>query len=136
MARTNLLVSIHDRVALDGIAMPGGFLVTEPGVAASCIFKGPFDELHLFLPNDLIAECADDSLCLMEARIRSEAILTHDPISNQLALALLHTEHMRGSLSQLYLDFDRRGSHCPPTFRAEPPETPGAKAGRIAAAGG
>ncbi len=41
MARTNLLVSIHDRVALDGIAMPGGFLVTEPGVAASCIFKGP-----------------------------------------------------------------------------------------------
>ncbi|MEJ0051067.1 MAG: AraC family transcriptional regulator [Methylovirgula sp.] len=104
MARTNLLVSIHDRVALDEIAMPGGFLVTEPGVAASCIFKGPFDELHLFLPNDLIAECADDSLCLMEARIRSEAILTHDPISNQLALALLHTEHMRGSLSQLYLD--------------------------------
>jgi AraC family transcriptional regulator len=104
LARTNLLVSMHDRIALDRIAMPGSFLVTEPGVVAKCVFKGPFDELHLFLPNDLISECSDHSLRREEARIRSEAVPTHDPVINQLANAFLHIKTMRGSLSQLYLD--------------------------------
>ncbi len=104
LARTNLLVSMHDRIALEGIAMPGSFLVTEPGVVAKCVFKGPFDELHIFLLNDLISECADHSPRHAEARIRSEAVPTHDPIINQLAHAFLHIETMRGPLSQLYLD--------------------------------
>lgn len=104
LARTNLSVSMHDRVALDGIAMPGSVLVTEPGVVAKCVFKGPFDELHIFLLNDLISECADHSPRHVEARILSEAVPTHDPIINQLAHAFLHTGNMPGSLGQLYLD--------------------------------
>ncbi len=73
---SNLHFSISDRVALDGIAMPGALLITEPCVAARCIFKGPFDELHLYLPNDLIAECASELLDRPGPSLRSEVILT------------------------------------------------------------
>lgn len=101
---SNLHFSISDRIALDGIAMPGALLITEPCVAARCIFKGPYDELHLYLPNDLIAECASELPDRPGPSLQSEVILTRDPIIERLGHTLLNVEDIGSSFGQLYLE--------------------------------
>lgn len=100
---TKLQLSISDRVALDGIAMPGTLIVTEPGVVARCTFKGTFDELHLHLPNDLITECARE-LPERHASLKSGVVLAPDPIIERLARTLLSVEDIGSSFGQLYLE--------------------------------
>ncbi len=84
--------------------MPGTLLVTEPGVTARCIFKGPFDELHLYLSNDLIAECVRELPDCRDAKLRSGLVLPRDPIIERLGRTLLSVEDIGGSFGQLYLE--------------------------------
>lgn len=100
---TKLQLSISDRVVLDGIAMPGTLIVTEPGVVARCIFRGPFDELHIHLPNDLIAECARE-LPNRQASLRSGVVAAPDSIIERLARTLLSVDDLGSSFGQLYLE--------------------------------
>ena len=43
----NIRLSVGGRTVQDGLAMPGMFHVTEPTVRARCLFRGPYDVLHL-----------------------------------------------------------------------------------------
>jgi len=60
LRNTNIRFSVSGRIVQDGPTTPGTVHVTEPAVPVRCLFRGPYDVLHLHVPNDLIAECARD----------------------------------------------------------------------------
>src|SRR5262249_6226466 len=60
LGSSNIRFTVAGRALLDGLATPGMFHVTEPWVRVRCLFRGPYDILHLHVPNTLIAECGCD----------------------------------------------------------------------------
>jgi AraC family transcriptional regulator len=98
----NVRVSISGRSALTGVAMPGTLLVTAPGVAADCIFRGPFDALHLHVPTDFVDEW--DHEIPGTASLRSEVTPAPDATIERLGQSLLGTEDLGDSFDQLYMD--------------------------------
>src|SRR5271167_2602451 len=99
----NIRLSVAGRTVQDGIAMPGMFHVTAPAVPVRCIFRGPYDVIHLHVPNDLIAECASDKPAHQKAALCSEARLAKDPAVEWLARALLGAEQCGAPFGQLYV---------------------------------
>ena len=100
----NIRLSVAGRTVQDGVATPGTFHVTEPGVPVRCRFRGPYDALHLHVPNNLIAECARDMPGYQMAVLCSEAKPARDPRVEWLARALLGADHLGASFAQLYAD--------------------------------
>lgn len=47
MRNLNVCLSVSGRIARNGPATSGTLLVTRPAVRAHCVFRGPFDVLHL-----------------------------------------------------------------------------------------
>jgi len=97
-------LSVFGRVVLDGAAMAGALLVTEPAVCCQCVFRGPYDVLHLHVPNELIAECAREVTVRHAGEICSGFTPTRDPELEQLARALLGAENLAGPFGHLYVD--------------------------------
>jgi hypothetical protein len=56
MRNKNVRLSSSGRVVHDGAAIPGMLQITEPTVFARCVVRGPYDVLHLHVPNSMIAE--------------------------------------------------------------------------------
>jgi AraC-like DNA-binding protein len=100
----NIRLSINGKAVHDGIAMPGMFHVTAPGTKAGCLFRGPYDNLHLHVPNRLIAEYARDIAADPTARLISMATLTKDPMIERLGRALLAADQIGGALGYHYAD--------------------------------
>jgi AraC family transcriptional regulator len=98
----NVRLSMSGRVVHDGIAMPGMVHVTEPAVSARCVFRGPYDVLHLHVPHSLIAEF-DRGVSGFNAPVLA-ATLTRDPLAEPLGRALLEADEIGGSFGQLYAD--------------------------------
>jgi AraC family transcriptional regulator len=97
-------LSIYGRLVLDGAAMAGALLVTEPAVRCQCVFRGPYDMLHLHVPNELIAECVREMTLHHAAEICSGFTPTRDPELEQLGRALLGAENLAGPFGHLYVD--------------------------------
>jgi AraC family transcriptional regulator len=98
----NIRFSVSGRTVHDGATTPGTVHVTEPAVPVRCLFRGPYDVLHLHLSNNLIAECARDMtgypvLC-------SRGVPSKDIMVDSLARALLEADRVGGSFGQLYAD--------------------------------
>jgi AraC family transcriptional regulator len=104
LRRMNLRLSAAGRTVQDGVVLPGMFHVTEPAVPVRCLFRGPYDVLHLHLPNNLIAECAHGMPHHQMAVLYSQANLTRDPTVERLGRALLEADQVGGSFGQLYAD--------------------------------
>jgi AraC-like DNA-binding protein len=100
----NMRLSVAGRTVQDGVATPGIFHVTEPTAAVRCVFRGPYDVLHLHVPNQLIAECARDMPGRRPTTLGSGAAPTKDPVVERLARALLDADEVGGSLGCLYAD--------------------------------
>lgn len=100
----NIRLSVAGRTVQDGVATPGTFHVTAPTVPVRCLFRGPYDALHLHVPNELIAECARDMPGHQMAVLCSEATLAKDPMVEWLARALLGADQGGVSFGQLYAD--------------------------------
>jgi AraC family transcriptional regulator len=100
----NIRLSTAGRIVQDGVVMPGMFHVTQPAVPVRCLFRGPYDTLHLHIPNDLIAECASDMHGRQDAVLYSEGSPAKDPIVDRLARALLDDEQRSSSFGQMYAD--------------------------------
>src|SRR6266404_7069976 len=99
---TNIRFRVSGRTVHDGVTNPGMVHVTEPAVPVRCLFRGPYDVLHLYVPNNLIAECARDMtghpvLC-------SKSAPSKDITVDSLGRALLDADRVGGSLGQLYAD--------------------------------
>ena len=52
--------SVSGRTVQDGATCTGTVHVTEPAARVRCLFRGPYDVLHLHVPNSLIAEYMRD----------------------------------------------------------------------------
>jgi AraC family transcriptional regulator len=104
MRNKNVRLSISGRVVHDGAAIPGMLQITEPTVFARCVFRGPYDVLHLHVPNSMIAELNRDLFGCETVALRSEAALIRDPIAERLARALLAADDDGAPFGQLYAD--------------------------------
>jgi len=88
----------------DGILPAGSIHVTEPATPVRCLFRGPYDVLHLHVPHALVADMAQHlpggapaTLCHRSAPARLPAI-------EPLARALLDAERLDGLLGPIYAD--------------------------------
>ena len=100
----NIRFSVSGRTVQDGVTTPGMVHVTEPAVPARCLFRGPYDVLHLYVPNTLIAEYARDMPGQHAPVLRSEAVPRKDMILDSLGRALLEANRVDGSFGQTYAD--------------------------------
>jgi AraC family transcriptional regulator len=92
------------RTVHDGVVRPGMFHVTEPATPVRCLFRGPYDVLHLHVPNNLIAECGRGMPRHQMATLFSHANPTRDPRVERLGRALLEADQVGGSFGPLYAD--------------------------------
>jgi AraC family transcriptional regulator len=100
----NVLFSVAGRTVQDGLTTPGMVHITEPAAPAHCVFRGPYDVLHLHVPNRLIAECAHDMPGQRAGVFCPTAAPTKNPVVERLAHALLAADQDSGSFGQLYAD--------------------------------
>jgi AraC family transcriptional regulator len=101
---TNIRFSVSGRTVQDGVTTPGTVHVTEPAAPVRCLFRGPYDVLHLHVPNTLIAECARDMAGHQAPVLCSQAVPSNDTVVDSLGRALLEANRIGGSLGQLYAD--------------------------------
>src|SRR5580658_2311559 len=104
MRNKNVRLSISGRVVHDGAAIPGMLQITEPTVSARCVFRGPYDVLHLHVPNSLLAEFGRDITGHEPTALRSAAVLTQDPVAERLGRALLAADEIASSFGRIYAD--------------------------------
>jgi AraC family transcriptional regulator len=100
----NIRFSVSGRTVHDGVTMPGTVHVTEPAVPVHCLFRGPYDVLHLHVPNALIAECARDTPGHQVPVLRLGSVPNKDMIVDSLGRALLEANRLGASFGQLYAD--------------------------------
>lgn len=100
----NVLFSISGRTVHDGIVAPGTFHVTEPASPTRCVFRGPYDVLHLHVPHGSMAEICQNFSSDESASICSRPALQRDQMVERLGRALLASERIGGSYAQLYAE--------------------------------
>ncbi len=100
----NIRFSVSGRTVQDGVTTPGTVHVTEPAVPVRCLFRGPYDVLHLYVPNTLIAECAHDMPSRQAPVLRSRAVPSKDITIDSLGRALLEANRVGGPFGQTYAD--------------------------------
>jgi hypothetical protein len=91
------------RTVRDGLVTPGFFHITEPGAAVRCIFRGSYDVLHLYVSNNLIAECASQ-MPGVAPRLLSSTKPGVDPVIGRLGRALIEADLNCSRLGPLYGD--------------------------------
>jgi AraC-like DNA-binding protein len=104
MRNMNIRLVVAGHTVQDGMATPGMIHVTEPGAPVRCLFRGPYDVLHLRVPNALIAECADDMSGRPPAALNPTAGPVKDPMILCLGRALVAADQMGGSFGTLFAD--------------------------------
>lgn len=97
-------LSVAGRIVHDGPCTPGMLQVTEPGVRVRGVFRGPYDVLHLHVPNSLIAALGREVSDSDPGSLRSGAFLIQDPIVERLARALLAADETGAPFRELYAD--------------------------------
>src|SRR6266853_436981 len=83
----NIRFSVSGRTVQDGVTTPGTVHLTEPAAPVRCLFRGPYDVLHLYVPNTLIAECARDMPGRPAQVLRSESVPRRDIMGDSLGRA-------------------------------------------------
>src|ERR1700690_546392 len=104
LRNTNVWFSVSGKIVQDGAITPGTVHVSEPGLSVRCIFRAPYDVLHLHVPNALIAECARDMKGQVSPALCSKFALGKDMMVDSLGRALLDADRGGGSSGQLYAE--------------------------------
>jgi len=100
----NMRLAVAGRTVQDGVVTPGMFHVTASGAPVRCLFRGPYDVLHLHVPNDLIGECAQDMPGYPALSLLPEDGLAKDAMVERLGRALLDADEACGAFGSLYTD--------------------------------
>jgi AraC family transcriptional regulator len=100
----NIRLSVSARTVQDGVITPGTVHVTEPAVPVRCLFRGPYDVLHLHVPNTLIAECTRDMSGHPAPVLCAEAVPSKDIMLDSLGRALLEANRIGGWFGQTYAE--------------------------------
>ena len=103
MRNMNIGLFAAGRTVRDGLVTPGFFHITEPGAAVRCIFRGSYDVLHLYVSNNLIAECASQ-MPGVAPRLLSSTKPGVDPVIGRLGRALIEADLNCSRLGPLYGD--------------------------------
>src|SRR6266436_5750484 len=93
----NIRFSVSGRIVQDGVTTAGMVHVTEPAVPVRCLFRGPYDVLHLHVPNTLIAECARELPGHQVPVLCSHTVPRKDIVVDSLGRALLEANRVGGS---------------------------------------
>ena len=104
LRNTNIRFKVSGRTVHDGVTTPGMVHVTEPAVSVRCLFRGPYDVLHLHVPRNLIAECARDMTGHPAPVLCSKSVPRKDITVDSLGRALLEADRLGGSFGKLYAD--------------------------------
>jgi AraC family transcriptional regulator len=100
----DVTVFAGQKLVHDGHLPRGSVRVNEPGVAMRGIFRGAYDELHLHVPNEMIAEYANAEC----GQVRTMPLIADRPVVNpvieRLARSLIRAEELGGSFGQSYVD--------------------------------
>ena len=100
----NVRLTVSGRSVHDGLVTPGAFHVTESGAPARCVFRGPYDVVHLHVPDRIVAEICDDLSDRDPTRFQPQPSLARDPTVERLGRALIAAERIGGSYGRLYTD--------------------------------
>src|SRR6267154_2154015 len=100
----NIRFSVSGRTVQDGVTTPGTVHVTEPTMPVRCLFRGPYDVLHLHISNTLIAECARDMPSHQTPVLYSQAGPSKDTTVDSLGRALLEANRVGSSFGRTYAD--------------------------------
>jgi AraC-like DNA-binding protein len=100
---TNLHLRVQGKTIQNGVAPPGTFHITEPSAQATALFRGPYDALHIYIPDRLMSECAA-GLTDKAGLPGPMSALVKDAVVESLARALLDADGPRGEFNGLYLD--------------------------------
>src|SRR5260370_28392711 len=84
----NIRFSVSGRTVQDGVTTPGTVHVTEPAVPVRCLFRRPYDVLHLYVPTNLVAECARDMTGHPVPELCSKSVPSKDTTVDSLGRAL------------------------------------------------
>jgi len=101
---SDIRLSVNGKTVHNGMAMPGMFHVTTPGTKACCLFRGPYDNLHLHVPNRLIAEYARDIAIDQTAPLVSKVALKRDHMIEHLGRVLLGADQIGTALRRHFAD--------------------------------
>ncbi len=104
LRNTNIRFGVDGRKVQDGAITPGTIHVTGPSNPVCCLFRGPYDVLHLHVPNTLIAECARDMTGRTIPVLGLNEVPRRDLTVDALSRALLDADRVGGSCGQLYAD--------------------------------
>jgi AraC family transcriptional regulator len=104
LRNTNIWFSVSGRTVQDGLITAGTVHISEPGAQVHCMFRAPYDVLHLHVPNILIAECARDMNGRLAPELRSKCAPSKDMIVDSLGRALLDADRLGDSSGRLYAD--------------------------------
>jgi AraC family transcriptional regulator len=104
LRNTNIRFSVAGRTVHDGATTPGTVHVTGPDVPVRCLFRAPYDVLHLHVPNRLIFEYARDMTGHPMPVLGSSGVPRRDMTVDALSRALLDADRVGGSFGQLYAD--------------------------------
>ena len=100
----SMSLSIDGKCVHDGTATSGMLHVTEPGASARCLFRGPYDTLHLYVSDALIGECLQDMSVQPRPVMAIGPGLISDPTIERLGRSLLAADQNGGTLAPLYAD--------------------------------
>jgi len=92
------------RIVQDGVTTPGTVHVTEPAAPVRCLFRGPYDVLHLHVPNTLIAECARHMPAIRRRCFARSPFRAKDMAIDSLGALCSKPTRVGGSVGQLYAD--------------------------------
>ena len=104
LRNTNIRFWVDGRTVQDGATTPGTVHVTGPSIEVRCLFRRPYDVLHLHVPNNLITECARDMTAGTMAMLGLYGVPRRDMTVDALSRALLDADRVGGSFGQLYAD--------------------------------
>lgn len=96
--------SCDGRSSQDGQVTPGSVHVANPSSHVSCLFRGPYDCLHLHIPTNMMVECGRRGLTSSTAGFEYPNAFLQDSSIGQLCRALLGADEIGADLGLLYVD--------------------------------
>src|SRR5450432_2511513 len=100
LRNTNIRFGVEGRTVQDGVTTPGTVHVTGPSMPVRCLFRGPYDVLHLHVPNNLIAECAREMTGGTMPVLGLNGVPRRDMTVDALSRALLDADRVGGAFGQ------------------------------------
>jgi AraC family transcriptional regulator len=104
LRRMTVRLTVAGRVVHDGIVTPGTMHITPPAEPAACLFRGPYDALHLHLSTDLLTECGRAARGGDDPLASASPAPFRDPTIERLGLALLTADQLGSAFGPIYAD--------------------------------